>query len=66
MLLHCNFIFSLHFVTLHNVMFIYTCVCVKNISGRAKFAPTYASIFVKVIETNFLDTQELKLLVWFR
>ena len=40
-----------------------------QISGTAigtKFAPTYASIFMDEIETNFLDTQEFKLLVWFR
>ena len=28
-----------------------------------KFAPTYASIFMDEIETNFLDTQEYKHLV---
>ena len=40
-----------------------------QISGTAidtKFAPTYASIFMDKIETNFLDTQEFKRLVWFR
>ena len=31
-----------------------------------KFALTYASIFMDKIETNFLDTQEFKLLLWFR
>ena len=31
-----------------------------------KFAPTYVSIFMDEIETNFLDTQEFKPLVWFR
>ena len=39
-----------------------------QISGNAigtNFAPTYASIFMDKIETNFLDTQEFKLLVWF-
>ena len=30
-----------------------------------KFAPIYASIFMDEIETNFLDTQEFKSLVWF-
>ena len=30
------------------------------------FSPTYASIFKDEIEINFLDTQELKPLVWFR
>ena len=29
------------------------------------FAPTYASIFMDEIETNFLDTHEFKPLVWF-
>ena len=40
-----------------------------EISGTAigtKFAPTYASIFMDEIETNSLDTQEFKLLVWFQ
>ena len=38
-----------------------------QISGTAtgaKFAPTYASIFMDEIETNFLDTQEFKRLIW--
>ena len=38
------------------------CVCVKKLN----FAPTYASIFMDETETNFLDTQEFNLLVWFR
>ena len=40
-----------------------------QISGTAigtKFAPTYASVFMDEIETNFLDIQEFKPLVWFR
>ena len=40
-----------------------------QISGAAvgtRFVPTYASTFMDKIETNFLDTQEFKLLVWFR
>ena len=32
----------------------------------AKFAPTYTLIFIDQIETNFLDTQQFKPLVWFR
>ena len=39
-----------------------------QISGTSlgtKFAPTYAPIFMDKIETNFLDTQEFKLLVGF-
>ena len=34
-----------------------------QISGTAW---TYASTFMDEIETNFLDTQKFKLLVWFR
>ena len=34
-----------------------------QISGTAW---TYASTFMEEIETNFLDTQKFKLLVWFR
>ena len=40
-----------------------------QISGTAidtKFTLTYTSIFMDEIETNFLDTQEFKPLVWFR
>ena len=40
-----------------------------EISGTAigtKFALTYASTFMDEIETNFLDAQKFKLLVWFR
>ena len=40
-----------------------------QISGTAfgaKLAPTYSSIFMDKIKTNFLDTQEFKPLVWFR
>ena len=40
-----------------------------QISGTAigtKFAPTYASIFMDEIITNFLDTQDFKHVVWFR
>ena len=33
---------------------------------RTKFAPPYACIFMEEVETSFLDTQELKPLVWFR
>ena len=49
------------------------CVCVRvceevkhEISGTAtgtKFAPAYASIFMDERETDFLNTQEFKLLV---
>ena len=48
------------------------CVCeeVKHeISGSAigtKFASAYTSIFMDERETNFLDKQEFKLVVWFR
>ena len=67
-------ILSLHFVTFivlwlvrHEYINIYE---VKHqISGAAvgtRFVPTYASTFMDKIETNFLDTQEFKLLVWFR
>ena len=40
-----------------------------QISGTAidtKFAPTYACIFMDEIETNFLQTQEVQPLLWFR
>ena len=40
-----------------------------QISGTAigtKFALAYASTFMDEIETNFLDMQKFKLLVWFR
>ena len=40
-----------------------------QISGTVigtKFTPAYASIFMDQIETNLLDTQEFKPLVWFR
>ena len=38
---------------------------ISGISLGTKFAPTYAPIFMDKIETNFLDTQEFKLLVGF-
>ena len=41
----------------------------QQILGTAigtKFAPPYACIFMDEVETSFLDTQELKPLVWFR
>ena len=41
----------------------------QQILGAAigtKFAPPYACIFMDEVETSFLDTQELKPLVWFR
>ena len=40
-----------------------------QISGTpigTKFAPTYTSIFMDEIETDFFDTQEFKPLAWFR
>ena len=30
-------------------------VCVKKLNTKQKFAPTYASIFMDDIKTNFLD-----------
>ena len=41
----------------------------QKISGAAietKFAPSYACIFMHEVETTFLETQEMKPLVWFR
>ena len=41
----------------------------QQISGTAigtKFAPPYACIFMDEVETSFLETQEMKPLVWFR
>ena len=41
----------------------------QQVAGTAigtKFAPTYACIYMDEIETKFLKTQELQLLVWFR
>ena len=41
----------------------------QQISGTAigtKFAPPYACIFMDEVETSFLETQEIKPLVWFR
>ena len=41
----------------------------QKISGAAietKFAPSYACIFMHEVETSFLETQEIKPLVWFR
>ena len=41
----------------------------QQISGTAietKFAPPYACIFMDKVETNFLETQEMKSLVWLR
>ena len=32
----------------------------------ARFAPTYAYLFMDKVETAFLETQELQYLVWFR
>ena len=40
----------------------------QQISGTAngtKFAPTYAFIFMDKLETDFLNTQEYLLLVWY-
>ena len=31
-----------------------------------KFAPPYSSLFMDEVETSFLETQEMKPLVWFR
>ena len=50
------------------ILYIYEEV-INQKSGTAigtRFAPTYASTFMDEIETNFLDTQKIKLLVWFR
>ena len=41
----------------------------KQVAGTAigtKFAPPYACIYMDEIETEFLKTQELQPLVWFR
>ena len=41
----------------------------QQISGKAKstkFVPPYACIFIDEVETSFLETQEMKSLVWFR
>ena len=41
----------------------------QQISGAAigtKFAPPYDCIFLDEVETSFLETQEMKPLVWFR
>ena len=41
----------------------------QQISGTAigtKFAPPYACIFRDEVETSFLETQEMKPLVWLR
>ena len=41
----------------------------QQISGTAigtKFAPPYACIFMDEVETSFIETQEMKALVWFR
>ena len=41
----------------------------QQISGTAigtKFTPPYACIFMDEVETSFLETQEMKPLVWFR
>ena len=41
----------------------------QQISGTAigtKFAPPYACIFMDEVETSFIETQEMKPLVWFR
>ena len=61
-----------------DILYIYICILyiyyiyeevINQKSGTAigtRFAPTYASTFMDEIETNFLDTQKIKLLVWFR
>ena len=54
-------------VVLKKIYFEFNGEVKHQISGTdngAKFASTYASIFIKKIETNFLDTQEFKPLVW--
>ena len=41
----------------------------QQISGTAigtKFVPLYACIFMDEVVTSFLETQEMKPLVWFR
>ena len=41
----------------------------QQISGTAigtKFVPPYACIFMSKVETSFLETQEMKPLVWFQ
>ena len=41
----------------------------KQISGtaiRTKFASPYACIFMNEVETEFLETQKYKSLIWFR
>ena len=41
----------------------------QQISGTAigtKFTPPYACIFMDEVETSFIETQEMKPLVWFR
>ena len=55
---------SFHF---HDYYPIYTYIKKSDTKYQGtKFAPTYAPIFMDEIETNFLDTQYFKLLVWFR
>ena len=56
-------------VVLKNNYFEFNGEVKQQISGTAigtTFASTYASIFMDKIENKFLDTQDLKPLVWFR
>ena len=56
-------------VVLKNNYFEFNGEVKQQISGTAigtTFASTYASIFMDEIENKFLDTQDLKPLVWFR
>ena len=63
----CLWIYYIYICILY-IYYIYQEV-INQKSGTAigtRFAPTYASTFMDEIETNFLDTQKIKLLVWFR
>ena len=54
---------------LQNNYFEFNGIVKQQISGTAigtKFAPTYACIFMDKLETDFLNTQEYLLLVWYR
>ena len=63
----CLWIYYIYICILY-IYYIYEEV-INQKSGTAigtRFAPTYASTVMDEIETNFLDTQKIKLLVWFR
>ena len=54
---------------LQNNYFEFNGIVKQQISGTAigtKFAPTYASVFMDNLETDFLNTQEYLPLVWYR